>query len=81
MSQGFIGSSGLGTRSFGLIPPEQVDPKLNKLKPFMDQAGRDFSTLELSALATPPRLNEKEDCVYPAAGVNMLSMLFSSNDY
>jgi hypothetical protein len=47
-----------------LIPPERIRLKLDELKQLMDQAGRDFSTLELTALADPPRLNEKEVRVY-----------------
>ena len=35
----------------GLIPPERIIPKLDELKRLMDQAGRDFSTLELTSLA------------------------------
>lgn len=65
----------------GLIPPERIGPKLDELKQLMEQTGRDFSKLELTALADPPRLNEKEIRVYQAAGVNVLYMLPISNDH
>jgi len=66
---------------FGLILPERIGPKLDELKRLMEQAGRDFSTLELTVLADPPRLNEKEIRTYQAAGVNVLYMLPISNDH
>ena len=64
-----------------MIPPERIGPKLDELKQFIDQAGRDFSKLELTALADHPHLNEKEVRVYQAAGVNVLYRLPISNDY
>jgi hypothetical protein len=64
-----------------LILPERIGPKLDELKRLMDQTGRDFSTLELSALADPNRLSEKEISAYRATGVNVLYMLPVSNDH
>jgi alkanesulfonate monooxygenase SsuD/methylene tetrahydromethanopterin reductase-like flavin-dependent oxidoreductase (luciferase family) len=34
----------------GLIPLERINPKIDELKRLMEQAGRDFSTLELTTL-------------------------------
>ena len=65
----------------GLILPERIGPKLDELKRLMDQAGRDFSTLELSALADPGRLSEKEIQAYQAVGVHVLYMLPISRDH
>lgn len=65
----------------GLILPERIGPKLDELKRLIDQAGRDFSTLELSALADPGRLNEKEIQAYKTAGVHVLYMLPISSDH
>ena len=65
----------------GLILPERIGPKLDELKRLMDQAGRNFSTLELSALADPNRLSEKEIHAYHAAGVHVLYMLPLSRDH
>ena len=63
-----------------MIPPKRVISKLDEPKPFIDQAGRDFLTLEVTSLAGPPRLNEKEVRVYSAVGVNVPSMLPISNN-
>lgn len=65
----------------GLILPERIGPKLDELKRLMDQAGRDFSALELSALADPNRLSEQEIHAYRAGGVHVLYMLPLSRDH
>jgi len=65
----------------GLILPERIPPRIEQLKRMMDQAGRDFSTLELSALADPNRLNEAEIRAYQVAGVHVLYMLPLSSDH
>jgi len=65
----------------GLILPERIPPRIEQLKRMMDQAGRDFSTLELSALADPNRLSETEIRAYRTAGVHVLYMLPLSRDH
>jgi probable F420-dependent oxidoreductase len=65
----------------GLILPERIGPKLDELKRLMEQTGRDFFKLELTALADPTRLSEQEVRAYQTAGVHVLYMLPISNDH
>ena len=64
----------------GLILPERIGPKLDQLKRLMEQAGRDFSELELTALAAAGRTSSAEIRAYDNAGVQVLYMLPLSHD-
>ena len=64
----------------GLILPERIGPKLDQLKRKMEQAGRDFSELELTALAAAGRTSAAEIRAYRDAGVHVLYMLPLSRD-
>lgn len=64
----------------GLILPERIGPKLDQLKRKMEQAGRDFSELELTALAAAGRTSAGEIQAYRDAGVHVLYMLPLSRD-
>src|SRR5215510_12400410 len=64
----------------GLILPERIGPKLDQLKRLMEQAGRDFSKLELTALAASGRTSPAEIRAYGNAGVQVLYMLPVSRD-
>ena len=46
----------------------------------MEEAGRDFNELEITALAVSNRAGDKEVSEYHAAGVDVLYMLPLSND-
>jgi len=65
----------------GLVLPERIPQKLQELKQLMEKAGRDFSKLELTALADPNRLKENEIRAYHASGVHVLYMLPLSSDH
>ncbi len=65
----------------GLVLPERIPQKLQELKQLMEKAGRDFSKLELTALADPNRLKESEIRTYHTAGVHVLYMLPLSSDH
>jgi alkanesulfonate monooxygenase SsuD/methylene tetrahydromethanopterin reductase-like flavin-dependent oxidoreductase (luciferase family) len=64
----------------GLILPERIGPKLDQLKRLMEQAGRDFTKLELTALAASGRTSPAEIRAYRDAGVHVLYMLPLSRD-
>ena len=64
----------------GLILPERINAKLDQLKRFMEEAGRDFSKLELTALAAAGRTSPAEIRAYCNAGVQVLYMLPLSRD-
>lgn len=59
----------------GLILPERIPAKLEQLKTMMEQAGRNFSELELTALAAAGRTSPAEIRAYRDAGVHVLYML------
>ncbi len=59
----------------GLIRPETIPDRVETLKGLMDQAGRDFSSLELTALALPNKLSSTAIQTYKAAGVNVIYMM------
>jgi probable F420-dependent oxidoreductase len=59
----------------GLIRPDRIGPRLEQLKTLMDQAGRDFAQLELTALAASSRLSPTEIRAYRDAGIHVLYML------
>ena len=65
----------------GLVLPERIPQKLQDLKQLMEKAGRDFSKLELTALADPNRLKDNEIRAYHTAGVHVLYMLPLSSDH
>ena len=65
----------------GLVLPERIPQKLQELQRLMEKAGRDFSGLELTALADPNRLKESEIRAYHTAGVHVLYMLPLSSDH
>ena len=64
----------------GLITPEQIRPRLEQLKGLMEQAGRDFTKLELTALVDPRRLLPEEIHAYHDLGVSVLYLLPLSRD-
>lgn len=59
----------------GLIRPETIADRIETLKGLMDQTGRDFSSLELTALVLPNKLTSTEIQTYTAAGVNVVYMM------
>ena len=59
----------------GLILPERIPAKLEQLKTMMEQAGRNFSELELTALAAAGRTSPAEIRAYRDAGVHVLYLL------
>lgn len=64
----------------GLILPERIPAKIEQLKSMMEQAGRNFSELELTALAAAGRTSPAEIRAYREAGVHVLYMLPLSRD-
>ena len=65
----------------GLVLPERIPQKLQELRQLMAKVGRDFSSLELTALADPNRLKESEIRTYHSHGVHVLYMLPLSSDH
>lgn len=59
----------------GLLTFAQLRPLHDKLKQLMEQAERDFDTLELTALTDPHRLSLADIRTYRAFGVQVLYML------
>ena len=64
----------------GLVLPERIPGLLDQIKDLMEEAGRDFNELEITALAVSNRAGDKEIGEYRAAGVDVLYMLPLSND-
>jgi probable F420-dependent oxidoreductase len=64
----------------GLILPERIGPRIEQLKKLMEQAGRDFAQLEITALAASGRTSPAEIRAYRDAGVHVLYMLPLSRD-
>ena len=64
----------------GLVLPERIPGLLDRIRDLMDEAGRDFSELEITALATSDRTRAHEIDAYRAAGVDVLYMLPLSDD-
>ena len=64
----------------GLVLPERIPGLLNRIRALMDEAGRDFSELEITALAASDRTRAHEIDAYRAAGVDVLYMLPLSDD-
>jgi probable F420-dependent oxidoreductase len=64
----------------GLLTFEQMRPFLEKLKGLMEQAGRDYSKLELTALTDPRRLSPEVIRTYRDLGIRVLYMLPLSRD-
>ncbi len=59
----------------GLLTFAQLRPLHDKLKQLMEQAGRDFNSLELTALTDPNRLSPQDIRTYRDFGVKVLFML------
>ncbi|MCL6645594.1 MAG: LLM class flavin-dependent oxidoreductase [Dehalococcoidia bacterium] len=59
----------------GLLTFAQLRPLHDKLRQLMDQAGRDFTALELTALTDPNRLSPQDIRAYRDLGVRVLYML------
>jgi probable F420-dependent oxidoreductase len=59
----------------GLLTFAQLRPLHDKLKQLMEQAGRDFNSLELTALTDPNRLSPQDIRTYRDFGVQVLFML------
>lgn len=64
----------------GLVLPERISGLLDRIRALMDEAGRDFSELEITALAASDRTRAHEIDAYRAAGVDVLYMLPLSDD-
>ena len=64
----------------GLVLPERIPGLLDRIRVVMDEAGRDFSELEITALAASDRTRAHEIDAYRAAGVDVLYMLPLSDD-
>ena len=64
----------------GLVLPERIPGLLDQIKGLMDEAGRDFNELEITALALSNRTGDKELEEYRAGGVDVLYMLPLSNE-
>lgn len=64
----------------GLVLPERIPGLLDRIRALMDEAGRDFSELEITALAASDRTRAHEIDAYRAAGVDVLYMLPLSDD-
>ncbi len=64
----------------GLVLPKRIPGLLDQIKGLMEEAGRDFNELEITALAVSDRAGDKEIGEYRAAGVDVLYMLPLSND-
>ena len=64
----------------GLVLPERIPGLLDRIRALMDEAGRDFSELEITALATSDRTRAHEIDAYRTAGVDVLYMLPLSDD-
>ena len=64
----------------GLVLPERIPGLLDRIRGLMDEAGRDFSELEITALAVSDRTRAHEIDAYRAAGVDVLYMLPLSDD-
>ncbi len=63
-----------------LLTFEQLRPLREKLARLMEQAGRDFTALELTALTDPSRLSPADIRTYRDLGVSVLYMLPLSRD-
>lgn len=59
----------------GLVLPERIPGLLARIRGLMDEAGRDFSELEITALAASDRTRAHEIDAYRTAGVDVLYML------
>ena len=64
----------------GLVLPERIPGLLDQIRGLMDEAGRDFNELEITALAASSRTGDKEIAAYRDAGVDVLYMLPLSDD-
>lgn len=64
----------------GLVLPERILGLLDRIRALMDEAGRDFSELEITALAASDRTRAHEIDAYRTAGVDVLYMLPLSDD-
>jgi len=64
----------------GLVLPERIPGLLDRIRALMDEAGRDFSELEITALAASDRTRAHEIDAYRAAGVDILYMLPLNDD-
>ena len=64
----------------GLVLPERIPGLLDRIRSLMDEAGRDFSELEITALAASDRTRAHEIDAYRTAGVDVLYMLPLSDD-
>ena len=64
----------------GLVLPERIPGLLDRIRALMDEAGRDFSELEITALAASDRTRAHEIDAYRTAGVDVLYMLPLSDD-
>ncbi len=64
----------------GLVLPKRIPGLLDQIKGLMEEAGRDFDELEITALAVSNRAGDREIGEYRAAGVDVLYMLPLSND-
>lgn len=64
----------------GLVLPERIPGLLDRIRGLMDEAGRDFSELEITALAASDRTRAHEIDAYRTAGVGVLYMLPLSDD-
>lgn len=64
----------------GLVLPERIPGLLDRIRGLMDEAGRDFSELEITALAASDRTRAHEIDAYRTAGVDVLYMLPLSDD-
>ena len=64
----------------GLLTFEQLRPLREKLARLMEQAGRDFTHLKLTALTDPHRLSAADIRTYRDLGVSVLYMLPLSRD-
>lgn len=65
---------------FGLITPEQIRPRLDRLKALMDEIGRDYSDLEITGLVDYERLTPAVAREYRKLGVDVLYILPISLD-
>ena len=64
----------------GLVLPERIPGLLDRIRSLMDEAGRDFSEVEITALAASNRTRAHEIDAYRAADVDVLYMLPLSDD-
>ena len=64
----------------GLVLPERIPGLLDRIRALMEEAGRDFSELEITALAASDRTRAHEIDAYRTAGVDVLYMLPLSDD-